>query len=118
MIYREFASPKVEHGNVFLQLVVPREQRPHVMKIAHESSLGGHQGIKRTTDKITTNFYWPGIQADVKRYCKSCDICQRTIHKGRVSKAPLGSMPLIEVPFDRVAIDIIGPIKPSTERGH
>ena len=118
LMYREFDSPRVEHGDVFRQLVVPQVYRKHVMKIAHESSLGGHQGIKRTTDKIATNFYWPGIQADVKRFCKSCDICQRTIHKGRVRRAPLGQMPLIEVPFDRVAIDIVGPIKPATERGH
>lgn len=118
LMYREFVSPQVEHGDVFRQLVVPQVYRKHVMKIAHESSLGGHQGIKRTLDKITTNFYWSGIQADVKRFCKSCDICQRTIHKGRVKRAPLGRMPLIEVPFERIAIDIVGPIKPATERGH
>ena len=26
------------------------------------------------------------------RFCKSCDICQRTIQKGRVTKVPLGKM--------------------------
>jgi len=31
---------------------------------------------------------------------------------------PLGRMPLIETPFDRVAVDIIGPIHPASERGH
>ncbi|PIK37646.1 hypothetical protein BSL78_25517 [Apostichopus japonicus] len=65
-----------------------------------------------------SDFTWPGMQADVTRYCQSCDVCQRTLPKGRVTKVPLGSMPLIEEPFQRVAVDLVGPIKPATERGH
>lgn len=88
------------------------------MKMAHEAILGGHQAAKKTNDRISTNFYWPGMGADIRRYCQSCDICQRTIHKGRVTKVPLGQMPIIDTPFERVAIDLVGPIHPTTERGH
>ena len=49
------------------------------------------------------------------RFCKSCDICQ-TIQKGRVTKVPLGNMPLIDTPFKRVAVDIVGPIKPHFDK--
>ncbi|PIK56474.1 hypothetical protein BSL78_06637 [Apostichopus japonicus] len=117
-IVQEFRSPQVEFGDTLRQVVVPSEYRQHVLKIAHESILGGHLGVKKTKDKIMTNFIWPGIQADITRYCQSCDVCQRTIPKGRVTKVPLGSVPLIGVPFQRVAVDLVGPIKPSTERGH
>ena len=75
-----------------------------------------HQGAKKTTDKILTNFFWPGITSDVTRYCQSCDVCQRTLPKGKVTKVPLGIMPLIEIPFQRIAVDIVGPIQPMTER--
>ena len=54
---------------------------------------------------------------DIRRYCQSCDICQRTIPKGRVTRVPLGEMPIIDTPFERVAVDIVGPIKPMTDRG-
>lgn len=118
ILYREFASPRVEFGNEFRQVVVPLQYRRQVLQIAHESILGGHQGAKKTTDKIMTNFYWPGLGADVRRYCQSCDICQRTIPKGRVGRVPLGDMPIIDTPFERVAVDIVGPIKPMTDRGH
>ena len=37
---------------------------------------------------------------------------------GRVNKIPLGSMPLIDIPFKRVVVDIIGPIAPLSEAGH
>ena len=62
------------------------------------------------------SFFWPGICGDVARFCKSCDICQRTIQKGRVSKVPLGKKPLIDTPFKCVAVDIVGPIEPRSEK--
>jgi len=40
------------------------------------------------------------------------------MQKGKVTKVPLGSMPLIDIPFERVAVDIVGPIHPVTERGN
>ena len=86
------------------------------MHLAHETLFGGHQGAKKTSDKILSSFYWPGITSDVVRYCRSCDVCQRTVPKGRVTKVPLGTMPLIETPFERIAVDIVGPIQPMTQR--
>jgi hypothetical protein len=45
-------------------------------------------------------------------------VCQKTAKKGRQGKAPLGSMPKIDVPFKRIAIDLVGPIVPCSERKH
>ena len=88
------------------------------MKLAHEPLLGGHQGPGKTTEKVLTNFFWPGVHADITRFCRSCDICQRTLPKGKVSKVPLGQMALIDTPFQHVAIDIIGPIHPMSASGN
>ena len=52
------------------------------------------------------------------RYCKSCDVCQKTVNKGSVLKVPLEKMPLIDKPFKRVAIDLVGPIGSPSEDGH
>ena len=100
------------------QLALPRPLREKVMSLGHDSIMSGHQGVKKTYDRITTEFFWPGVHADVQRYCRSCDICQRTTPKGRTSKVPLGQMPLIDRPFKRVAVDLIGPIAPTTDRGN
>jgi transposase InsO family protein len=105
-------------GNVITQLVVPTPLRQAVLKLAHESIMSGHQGITRTRDRIFTSFWFPGMTAEVTRFCKSCDVCQRTVSKGKVRKAPLGKMPIIETPFERVAIDLVGPIFPASDRGH
>ena len=78
--------------------------------------MSGHLGIKKKMDRVLTEFCWPGVCGDVSRFCKSCDICHRTIQKGRVTKVPLGKLPLIDTLFKRVAVDIVGPIEPRSER--
>ncbi|XP_071491788.1 uncharacterized protein [Diadema antillarum] len=75
------------------------------------------QKADATLDKLRQHAM-SGVQADVKRFCRSCDACQRAIPKGRVTKIPLGTTPIIDEPFHRVAIDIVGPIKPVSSRGH
>ena len=99
-------------------MVVPSKYRDQIIKVAHESLLQGHLGVKNTLTKIQSQFYWPGIVDSVYRFCRSCDLCQKTIDKGRVPRAPLGRMPLIGIPFQRVAIDLVGPLSPPSERGH
>ena len=100
------------------QLIVPVCCRVDVLKMAHDGLMAGHQGIRRTYDRVRSHFYWPGMQADVTRFCRSCDVCQRTLPKGKVTKVPLGRMPLIDTPFKRIAMDLVGPIHPASDRGH
>ena len=100
------------------QVVVPEKLRNSILKLGHESKMSGHLGNKKTLDRIRSHFYWSGITSDVQKFCNSCDLCQRTIPKGRVTKSPLGKMPVMNVPFQRVAVDLIGPINPNTEEGH
>ena len=117
-IYREYKASEKEGGKAFSQLVVPSKYRDTVMRLAHESIMSGHLAVSRTTARIQSEFYWPGINSDIRRFVQSCDVCQRTISKGKVSKVPLDKMPLIDEPFRRVAVDIIGPLHPSTDKGN
>ncbi|RUS68973.1 hypothetical protein EGW08_023265 [Elysia chlorotica] len=88
------------------------------MSVAHDSIAGGHQGIRKTKDKVITSFYWLGVEGEVARYCRSCDVCQKTTNKGAIPKAPLQNIPVVDVPFKRVAVDLVGPIDPTSEDGH
>ena len=93
------------------QIKVPKMLRKKVMKVAHDSIFGGHLGIKKTKDRIQTNFYWLGMQGDVTSFCRSCDVCQKTTAKGSAFRVPLGDMP-----SRRVAVDLVGPISPPSEK--
>ena len=116
LLYRFYQHPNVNSGKEVRQLVVPNSLSDKTMEIAHDSFVGGHMGIKKTSDKILlSNFLWPGLKDDVKRFCRSCDVCQKTVNKGQVSRVPLQITPVIHEPFKRVAIDLIGPIHPPSE---
>ena len=117
VLYRYYKRIDGNGGRTWQQVMLPTKLRSAVMKVAHESLTGGHQGINKTLKKVETNFFWPGINSDIARYCQSCDACQRTAQKG-LRKAPMGKMPIIDVPFRRVAIDLIGPIHSDTDEGY
>ena len=54
----------------------------------------------------------------MSRFCRSCAICQKTIAKGTIPRALHGKMPLIDRPFKKAAVDLIGPIHSPNECGH
>ena len=105
-------------GQEVKQRALPKGLRHPVMKLAHAGIMSGHQGVRRTQEWIFASFWWPGMNDDVTRFCHSCEICQRTVSKGRTQKVPLGKMPIIDTPFKRVAIDLVGEISPPSSRGH
>ena len=63
------------------QLVLSDKLKIKIMELAHDSKMSGHLGAKKTQDRISSNFYWPDMTNDVKRFCKSCDICQKLFLK-------------------------------------
>ncbi|GFS19330.1 Gypsy retrotransposon integrase-like protein 1 [Elysia marginata] len=116
IVYRRYEDPG---RNVSVkQVVLPKSLREYVMSVAHDSLTGAHLVTRRTKDKVISNFYWPGVDGDVTRYCRSCDVCQRTVKKGIVPRVPLEKVPLVDTPFKRVAMVIVGPINPPSEAGH
>jgi hypothetical protein len=102
---------------VYCQVIVPKQNRRDVMGIAHESIMVGYLTTRRTVDRFTAELYRPGITSDIKRYCRLCDICQRTVPKWQQIRAPLGKMPVIDIPLRRVSVDIVGPLVPSIVMG-
>ena len=114
ILHREYTSDSTRYR----QLVVPSCLRSSVLRVGHDHPMSGHLGTKRTLERIQKDFYWPGIASDVKRYCRSCDVCQRTVPRGYNMRVPLGSVPLVATPFAKVGVDLIGPIVPTSTRGY
>ena len=111
LLYRQFTK-----GNkVTLQLVIPEVFREKVLRLAHETVMTAHLGIKKTLDRVVSVYFWPGVCGDVAIFCKSCDICQRTIWKSSVTKVPLGKFPLIDTPYKRVSVDLVRPVEPLSD---
>ena len=83
-----------------------------VFQAAHYSPMAGHLGYDKTLNRIMARFYWPGIRAEVRRGCASCPECQ-LVNPPAVPWTPLRPLPLVEAPFDRIGMDIIGPLEHS-----
>ncbi len=97
-------------------LVVPRSKTETVIELAHSHPMAGHLGAQNTIQRIRDRFHWPGLDADVKRFCQACPVCQQTSPR-TPPPTLLIPLPIIEVPFERIGMDLVGPL-PKSARGH
>ena len=61
--------------------------------------------------------YWPGVFHDVAEHCTCCEACQESARRRASEKGKLVPMPIVGVPFRKVAIDMVAP-PPRTKRGN
>jgi hypothetical protein len=94
-----------------------REDEMHeILKAFHDGPCGGNFSDKRTTYKILqSGYYWPTIFKDAKKYVASCDDCQRMGKPTSADEMPLQTQVVIK-PFEKWALDFIGPINPMSRR--
>jgi len=61
------------------KMYVPKDKalRIEVIRLHHDTPVGGHGGQWKTTELVTRNFWWPRVTREVKRYVEGCDACQR-----------------------------------------
>ncbi len=86
--------------------IVPLEWRRVVFNSLHDLS---HPGIRATQKLLTTRYVWPGINADVRRWTRTCISCQRAkTHKHTTT--PHSSFSVPDSRFDVVHVDIVGPL--------
>jgi len=116
ILYRIYKAAQdmdpVEH------VCVPEVLINKVIELGHEALLSGHQGIARTTSRILQEFYFPRLCDRVKRFVRSCDLCQRCSNKKVGGQAPMQAMPIASNAFETVYVDIVGEIVPMSAEGH
>ena len=101
-------------GDPIRQLVLPKDYRGIVRCMAHRP---GHLGRDNTKRVVLDDFYWPGLTADITKLCHSCGECQRMARRRR-RYAPLKVMPVITMPFTRIAMDMVGPLERTKSGNH
>ena len=99
LLYR-YAS---DHSKDFCSLVIPKAWRYTILVETHEKM--GHQGNNRTYSLIKRQYYWKGMAKDVKDYIQRCPACQQ--EKAHVQSYPLHMMEIPDLPFDKIAIDLV-----------
>ena len=116
LLYRKWTPIGRNEEMVVDQIVLPKSCRQQVLHLAHTIPLAGHLGCNKTAHQVMRRFYWPTLFRDVADYCRRCPECQRSGGQ-REQRAPLMPLPILGVPFERIAMDIVGPL-PRSRAGH
>jgi len=113
----ELASQKMREEDGLLyrlkgdQLVVPTsaELRAWILMWAHDTTEGVHMGAGRMASWLRERVWWKGMTADVQKYTRSCEDCQRSKPDLRGKQGLPRSIETPEAPGDWLSMDFVGP---------
>lgn len=118
---RRWCNRLTPEGLGITQIVVPSQLRLKLLRIAHDVPASGHLGTQKAFNRLATlvglrHFWKPGVHKSVREYCRSCEMCHM-LGKGSIQlRAPLISLPVIDEPFRRLAMEIVGVCEKSRNR--
>ena len=84
------------------RIVIPKQLRCQVLELAHE----GHPGIVAMKQRLRTKVWWPGIDKEVERACKTCHGCQLVSQPTKPE--PMTRTELPTAPWQHLAADLLG----------
>ena len=93
----------MDSGKQFLALFILKLWKYTVLAEAHDKL--GHQGNSCTYCLIKRQYYWKGMNKDIRKYIANCVLCQR--EKAKVQHYPLQMMEISDRPFDKITIDLV-----------
>ena len=92
------------------RLVVPISLRATLVALAHET----HQGVVRTKQRLREYYWWPKMDDLVHSTIQSCQPCQSNDKTAMPRPAPLQPVTLPDRPWQKLAMDIVGPFETAT----
>jgi len=91
------------------KVYVPKDEklRAEIIRLHHDTPIGGHGGQWKMVELVTRNFWWPGVTKEVKRYVEGCDAYQR--NKNHIEQPASKLMPnsIPEKPWTHISADFI-----------
>jgi len=94
------------YGQEFQQLVVPSTRKKHILTMGHDT-VGGHMSAKRTEQRISLSFWWPGLAKECTEYVQTCTVCQKKAHITYRDRVPIKAIPRADRIFDHWFVDCV-----------
>lgn len=95
---------------------IPRAARQLMLQEYHDTPLGGHQGVNRMYAAMRPTLFWPKMAGDIRRFCRTCELCQRNKAAQRIPHAPSEPLETPSLPWESVSLDFMD--LPMSTRGH
>ena len=89
--------------------VADEETKATILYECHDSLVGGHRGMNETFREISKAYEWPNMMREIEKYVRPCKSCQTNKSLGPRSRAPMEITTTARRPFERCALDIVGP---------
>ena len=89
----------------------PKADKNRVILETHKLA---HAGVHKTVKRLLLNWYWPGLNADVRWLIKTYEICQ-VAKAGGNHTAKSRHRLYAGRPWQKLAVDLVGPM-PETKR--
>jgi hypothetical protein len=84
----------------------------------HDSLMGGHLGIDKTTEKITRLFWWPYMHIDIENHVKTCPACQVSKYRNWKPTGHSTGVNTPTAPWQVVHVDFAGPFRTIAPGGY
>ena len=94
-------------------ILCPSNFRDTLLRQVHDSPFGGHYFYDKTMHRLDSQWYWPGMANDVKKYIDTCETCNKNNYAHSNKPVPLQKMPTAQHFNDIVYSDLLGPLKQS-----
>jgi len=103
--WREVDGIMYKEGKVY----VPKDEklRAEIIRLHHDTPIGGHGGQWKTVELVTRNFWWPGVTKEVKRYVEGYDAYQRNKNHTEQPAGKLMPNSIPEKPWTHISADFI-----------
>ena len=103
--WREEDELILKEGKVY----VPKDEglRTEIIRLHHDTPVGGHGGQWKMVELVTRNFWWPGVTKEVKRYVEGCNSCQRNKNQAAAPAGKLMPNEAPEKPWTHITADFI-----------
>ena len=86
-----------------------RETKATILYAYHDSPVRGHRGMNKTFREISKVYEWPNMKREIEKYVRRCKSCQMNKSLEPRSRAPMEITTTARRPFERCALDIVGP---------
>ncbi|KAL0430819.1 UNVERIFIED_CONTAM: hypothetical protein Sradi_0707900 [Sesamum radiatum] len=73
----------------------------------HDSTIGGHLGVRATLARLAASFFWPGLPSDVKEFVWRCVICQTNKYNTQKALRTLQPLPIPRRVWEDLSMDFI-----------